>query len=215
ADEQHAQVVTDAGAIPLLVMLLSKNDACIIEHAVCALINIAGENNYFRYLVLNAGAVGSLLNVLGKEQDGFLFRTLVWALATFCSGEMVSELDWYLVAPALHMLSSFLNSEDEIILERVCWTLGSLAEGSVQQIQRIMELGVCPNLVRLMDHPSREVKIAAIRCVTNMITGDDFQTQVVINCRALQVLRSLLLSENDDYIRREACLHLSNITAGT
>ncbi|CAG8464326.1 2885_t:CDS:2 [Acaulospora colombiana] len=216
AERQHVQVVADAGAIPPLVALLSKNDSSTIEHAVCALVSIAGENNSFRYLVLSAGAVDSLLSIFCEMQENdSLFRTLVWALATLCSGEIVSEKDWRLIAPALPTLSSLLNSVDEIVVEQVCWTLGSLAEGGVQQIQRIIELGVCPNLVRLMGHPSREIKIAAIRCVTNMITGDDFQTQVIINCGALQALRGLLSSEKDAYIRREACLQLSNITAGT
>jgi hypothetical protein len=45
------------------------------------------------------------------------------------------------------------------------------------------------------------------------VTGDDVQTQVIINCGALPALLALLSSTKDG-IRKEACWTISNITAG-
>lgn len=45
------------------------------------------------------------------------------------------------------------------------------------------------------------------------MTGDDVQTQVVLNCSVLPCLLSLLGSPKET-IRKEACWTISNITAG-
>ena len=54
---------------------------------------------------------------------------------------------------------------------------------------------------------------AALRAVGNIVTGDDVQTQVVLNCSVLPCLLSLLGSPKET-IRKEACWTISNITAG-
>ena len=62
-------------------------------------------------------------------------------------------------------------------------------------------------------HASTSVQTPALRSVGNIVTGDDVQTQVIINCGALPALLSLLSSTKDG-IRKEACWTISNITAG-
>ena len=62
-------------------------------------------------------------------------------------------------------------------------------------------------------HSSTSVQTPALRSVGNIVTGDDVQTQVIINCGALPALLSLLSSPKDG-IRKEACWTISNITAG-
>lgn len=62
-------------------------------------------------------------------------------------------------------------------------------------------------------HASTAVQTPALRSVGNIVTGDDVQTQVIINCGALAALLSLLSSPKDG-IRKEACWTISNITAG-
>ena len=47
----------------------------------------------------------------------------------------------------------------------------------------------------------------------NIVTGDDVQTQVIINCGSLPALLQLLGSGKDG-IRKEACWTISNVTAG-
>jgi len=62
-------------------------------------------------------------------------------------------------------------------------------------------------------HKSDNVKTPALRTVGNIVTGDDIQTQVILNCSALPCLRSLL-SHPKKSIRKETCWTISNITAG-
>ena len=53
----------------------------------------------------------------------------------------------------------------------------------------------------------------ALRAVGNIVTGDDTQTQIVLNCSVMQCLVHLLTSPKES-IRKEACWTISNITAG-
>jgi importin subunit alpha-2 len=52
-----------------------------------------------------------------------------------------------------------------------------------------------------------------LRAVGNIVTGDDLQTQIILNCNALTALYQLLNSEKDTIVK-EACWTISNIAAG-
>lgn len=62
-------------------------------------------------------------------------------------------------------------------------------------------------------HLNQAVVSAALRAVGNIVTGDDSQTQVILNCNVLPCLLHLLSSTKES-IRKEACWTISNITAG-
>lgn len=54
---------------------------------------------------------------------------------------------------------------------------------------------------------------AALRAVGNIVTGDDTQTQIILNCGALSLIYHLLNAERETIIK-EACWTISNIAAG-
>ena len=64
-------------------------------------------------------------------------------------------------------------------------------------------------------HTQASVLVPALRTVGNIVTGDDNQTQIVINCNALPYLLNLLTTSPKKSIKKEACWTISNITAGT
>ena len=64
-------------------------------------------------------------------------------------------------------------------------------------------------------HQSPSVLVPALRTVGNIVTGDDMQTQIIINCGALPCLLNLLTTSHKKSIKKEACWTISNITAGT
>jgi importin subunit alpha-4/3 len=72
---------------------------------------------------------------------------------------------------------------------------------------------VVPSLVPLLGHPEVKVQTAALRAVGNIVTGTDEQTQLVLDCGALQLMPALL-SHVKEKINKEAVWFLSNITAG-
>ena len=64
-----------------------------------------------------------------------------------------------------------------------------------------------------LGHPQSSVQTPALRTVGNIVTGDDAQTQFILNLNAIPAL-CWLLDHQKKNIRKEACWTISNITAG-
>ena len=88
------------------------------------------------------------------------------------------------------------------MLTDACWALSYLSDGTNDKIQAVIEAGVCRRLVELLasNHPS--VLVPALRTVGNIVTGDDYQTQIIINCHALKALLGLLAGDYKKTIKR-------------
>merc|ERR1719333_1356422 len=119
-------------------------------------------------------------------------RNATWTLSNFCRGKPAT--DFKRVKVALPYLHHLINLSDEEVQADACWALSYLSDGNDDKIQGL---------------------IRALRTVGNIVTGDDSQTQVVINCGALgQLLQLLVNPEHKKSIKKEACWTISNITAG-
>jgi len=77
----------------------------------------------------------------------------------------------------------------------------------------VLENGVVPSLIRLLDHPYLSVLIPSLRTLGNIVTGSDKQTNEVLKLNALERFYTLL-NHDKRAVRRECCWTLSNITAG-
>jgi HEAT repeat protein len=208
---EHTRVVIDANAVPALVALLLSPSDDVCEQAAWALGNIAGDSPTCRDLVLRAGALPPLLQLLLQGNKLSMLRNATWALSNFCRGK--PQPQFALVRPALGTLAQLIHSQDDEVLADVCWALSHLSDGPNEKIQAVIESGVVRRLVELLMHPQPSVQTPALRTVGNIVTGDDLQTQLMLNGDALPCLRALLHSQKED-ILKEACWTLSNITAG-
>ncbi|KAM7255880.1 hypothetical protein ACFE04_011621 [Oxalis oulophora] len=208
----NTRVVIDHGAVPIFVQLLGSPSDDVREQAVWALGNVAGDSPRCRDLVLGHGAMGPLLAQLNEHAKLSMLRNATWTLSNFCRGKPQPQFEQ--VKPALPALERLVHSNDEEVLTDACWALSYLSDGTNDKIQAVIEAGVCPRLVELLLHPSPSVLIPALRTVGNIVTGDDLQTQCMINHGALQCLLSLLTNNHKKSIKKEACWTISNITAG-
>ena len=207
---------------------MSSPNPDVREQAIWALGNIAGDSPTCRDHVLQAGALYPLLQNLQDSTNGKLsmLRNGIWTLSNFCRGKN-PQPKWEYVAPALPMLAKLIHSLDDEVLTDTCWAISYLSDGSNDKIQAVIDSGVCRRLVELLQyvffsfsiflnynrHPSFNVQTPTLRSVGNIVTGDDLQTQVMLNANVLSALLSLLTSPKDS-IRKETCWTISNITAG-
>ncbi|CAI8603516.1 unnamed protein product [Vicia faba] len=209
---ENTKVVIDHGAVPIFVKLLASSSDDVREQAVWALGNVAGDSPRCRDLVLGQGALVPLLAQLNEHAKLSMLRNATWTLSNFCRGKPQPPFDQ--VKPALPALAGLIHSNDEEVLTDACWALSYLSDGTNDKIQAVIEAGVCPRLVELLLHPSPSVLIPALRTVGNIVTGDDMQTQVIINHQSLPCLFNLLTNNYKKSIKKEACWTISNITAG-
>ncbi|WZZ26438.1 hypothetical protein YC2023_009839 [Brassica napus] len=209
---EHTKVVIQHDAVPIFVQLLASQSDDVREQAVWALGNVAGDSPQCRDLVLSKGALLPLLSQLNEHAKLSMLRNATWTLSNFCRGKPQPPFDQ--VRPALPALERLIHSTDEEVLTDACWALSYLSDGTNDKIQSVIEAGVVPRLVELLQHPSPSVLIPALRSIGNIVTGDDAQTQCVISHGALLCLLSLLTQNHKKSIKKEACWTISNITAG-
>ncbi|KAJ4750054.1 Importin subunit alpha [Rhynchospora pubera] len=209
---EHTKVVVEHGAIPIFVKLLSSPSEDVREQAVWALGNVAGDSPALRDIVLKHNALIPLLLQLNEHAKLSMLRNATWTLSNFCRGKPQPNFEQ--VKPALPALERLVHSGDEEVLTDACWALSYLSDGTNDKIQAVLESGVCPRLVELLTHPSPSVLIPALRTVGNIVTGDDLQTQFVIENGALPCLLNFLVNNHKKSIKKEACWTISNITAG-
>ncbi|PON69637.1 Importin subunit alpha [Parasponia andersonii] len=209
---EHTRVVIDEGAVPMFVQLLSSGSDDVREQAVWALGNVAGDSPNCRDLVLSNGALVPLLAQLNEHSKLSMLRNATWTLSNFCRGKPPAPFEQ--VKPALPVLRQLIFLNDEEVLTDACWALSYLSDGPNDKIQAVIESGVCPRLVELLMNPSPTVLVPALRTVGNIVTGDDTQTQFVIDNQVLPCLFQLLTQNHKKSIKKEACWTISNITAG-
>ncbi|KAF1002554.1 importin subunit alpha-like [Apium graveolens] len=209
---EHTKVVIEHGAIPIFVRLLASSSDDVREQAVWALGNVAGDSPKCRDLVLSHDALVPLLAQFNENAKLSMLRNATWTLSNFCRGKPQPHFDQ--TKPALPALARLIHSNDEEVLTDACWALSYLSDGTNDKIQAVIDAGVCPRLVELLLHPSASVLIPALRTVGNIVTGDDMQTQVIIQHQALLCLLNLLTNNQKKSIKKEACWTISNITAG-
>eukprot|EP00245_Coleochaete_scutata_P016703 TRINITY_DN7890_c0_g1_i1.p1 TRINITY_DN7890_c0_g1~~TRINITY_DN7890_c0_g1_i1.p1 ORF type:complete len:533 (+),score=135.50 TRINITY_DN7890_c0_g1_i1:184-1782(+) len=209
---EHTKRVIEHGAVPIFVQLLSSSSDDVREQAVWALGNIAGDSPKCRDLVLSHGALQPLLAQLNGNSKLSMLRNATWTLSNFCRGRPQPPFEQS--KPALPALERLIHSTDEEVLTDACWALSYLSDGTNDKIQAVIEAGVCRRLVELLLHTSPSVLIPALRTVGNIVTGDDIQTQIIIDNQSLPCLLQLLTQNHKKSIKKEACWTISNITAG-
>jgi hypothetical protein len=217
---EHSQAVAEEGGVEELTRLLRESDNLDVkEQCVWALGNIAGDSTALRNLVLETDGAVEAVQAMCADQAGLggrgsAVRNAIWTLSNFCRGK--PRPDFELVRPILDTVRTHtLASVDEEILTDSCWALSYLSDGTNAQIQFVIEADVIPRVVELLGHASTSIVTPALRTVGNIVTGDDLQTQRILEEPRLVTMLAGLLDHAKESIQKEACWTFSNITAGT
>lgn len=208
--------VVEAGAIKPFIRLLSSSSSCVQEQSVWALGNIAGDGAELRDLVIDCGIIKPLLSLIRPDTPNTFLRNITWTLSNLCRNKNPAP-SMQVIHELLPSLANLLYSNDKEVLTDTCWALSYITDGPNEKIDAVIKTGVVSRLVELLNmHHKNEVGILspALRCIGNIVTGSDDQTQAVIDANVLPIFHALL-THSKVGVQKEAAWALSNITAGT
>jgi importin subunit alpha-1 len=156
----------------------------------------------------------SLLNVQQPDNDSLL-GNVTWTLSNLCRGKPQPALAMVQAAiPALCYL--VCNSKVDDITTDALWALSYISDGDDDRINAILlaDSGITKSLVKHIDSGKAQVIAPALRILGNFVSGNEEQTQAVLDANVLGVaMKTLGCSKKN--LRKEMCWLLSNISAGT
>lgn len=147
-----------------------------MEQAVWGLGNISGDSPKLRDIIINAGAVQPIADLLDRAlataSDGFI-KNLSWTLSNFCRGRPVS--DHKKIRRAVPSLARVLMSrENEDILTDICWAFSYICDSqSKETLPYIVETNVLPRIVELLRHQHLPIIVSCLRSCGNILTGEE------------------------------------------
>ncbi|KAI8792170.1 importin subunit alpha-1-like [Biomphalaria glabrata] len=211
---EQTQAVVRAGAVPHFIRLLGAPSMNLVEQCIWALGNIAGDGAEMRDMVTSNGIIEQLLRLVDMNAPPAFLRNLTWTFSNLCRNKNPPP-KMKAIKACLPALATLIQHSDREVLADTCWAFSYITDGANNQIQEVVDMpGVVQRLVELLGSVDASVVTPALRTVGNIVTGDDCQTQAVIDTNVLQMMPGLLQHIKQS-IKKEACWMLSNITAGS
>ena len=124
------------------------------------------------------------------------------------------------IEPVIEILIDYINHErsDDCTKKElpadILWAVSYISDGPDERIDDILTYFDPKKFIELMIHNKDTIKVPALRIVGNIITGNDVQTQTMLDLNVIDNLKLLLESPIKESIRKEIMWTISNITAG-
>lgn len=215
---EQTHFVVQCHAVPTLIRLLRDGAGETQLQAVWALSNIAGDSPQCRDLVLDSGVVPPLVQMFLHCVDlpVALLRNVVWLTSNLARGQPSPPLER--TAPLLPGLSFVMHHcQDDETLKDACWALAYyMWDGENNRIQAVLDSGCLPAVIRCAEREKHALITPVLRCLCNVLSGDDNQTQAALEMGVIDLLDRVIAQYNECFdIVKEACRGVSNITAGS
>ncbi|KAL1204035.1 Importin subunit alpha-1 [Cardamine amara subsp. amara] len=213
---KNPKAIIEDQAVPILVRFASSinGDDDLREEATLALGHVAYDSLESRNHVLSCGALLPLLAQLNEDTKLSMLRMATWTLSNLCRGQPPLLFDQVKLVVA-ELVEKVLHLEDKEVLANACWAFYYLSYDSEDGIQSLVDADLVPRLVGFLQHTSPSVFGAALCVIGNIATGDNQQTQSVIDSGVLPILANMLTQDYDKGVEKDACWTVSNIIAGT
>lgn len=179
-------------------------------------------------MILSRNGLSGFLKNIQHPHSISLLKNFTWALSNLCRGKPAPSLES--IAPSLPFLSQLVqqfgvqlasspsspppaSGAKDIVID-ASWALSYISDGDVPRIASVLSSGVLPHLVSLLAlADSVSVVTPVLRTLGNFVSGNDEQTQAVVDAGGLEHCPRLLCCEKKQ-VKRETLWLLSNVLAG-
>jgi hypothetical protein len=142
---------------------------------------------------------------------------VLWLVANLCRGKPAPPLT--AVACVLPHLAAVIQYPDAEVVANALWCLSFISEGTSDRISAVLAHGVLPAIMHnLSSGAGSPVVLPALRCLGNIVSGDEHQTTLAIDHGAITVLCALLTAQVPNpqaATKKEILWALSNIAAAS
>lgn len=211
-NSSQTKTVIDKGAIPLLLKLLASPNETVREQAVWTLGNIAGDNSTCRDFILSYDGLTLVSQVATSTENQTMKKNAWWTVSNLCRGNPPPKFERIQIAIPVLAKAIQSNSTPELLSDCL-QSISSISGSNPESIQAVIDSGIVPRVIELLNHFAHTVQLPALRIIGNIATGSDEQTQIIIDHHALPSVYSLLTSPKRT-ILKEAVWICSNISAG-
>ncbi|XP_047475640.1 importin subunit alpha-3-like isoform X3 [Penaeus chinensis] len=210
---KHTNAVVDAGAIKVLIQLLSSKNTGVREQAVWALGNIVGDGPECRDQAIAEGLVKPLVGLLSVTTPASIARQVCWVITNLfrVKHPVISPEERKMCAEAIRRLVSHFDAK---VQADSLWAAAYFADMGSGSIDELIECGAVKDMVQRLYSQDDKVVTAALRATGSIAAGANHQTEAVVTSGALPIYRDLLGHSNAG-IASETAWILSNVTAGT
>jgi len=203
------------GAVEALSKFINSSEPELVDQAVWALGNISGDSVEHRNAVCNSGVAEVLIRNIStaKTMEYGVMTNSMWVLSNLVRGHPGPSNN--LVREVLGVVPKVINLDYEETLAETLWLLANASEGDTNRIQLVLNTGTVQRVISLLMHSNNRIKTGALRTIGNICTGDEVQTQTIIDNGGLDKIEAVLSVGAKRVIKKEALWTLSNIAAGS
>eukprot|EP01118_Nematostelium_gracile_P016694 TRINITY_DN6975_c0_g1_i1.p1 TRINITY_DN6975_c0_g1~~TRINITY_DN6975_c0_g1_i1.p1 ORF type:complete len:512 (+),score=108.38 TRINITY_DN6975_c0_g1_i1:139-1536(+) len=206
----QTQLVASYGTIEIFVQLLRSQNGELKDQAMWALGNLSGDSILLRDQILNTDIIDIICQIMDSRPKITIQKNIVWTISNLTRGKPTP--DFQKLKRLIPYLARSIHAQDREIIMDALWCFSYLTDADEDQIQIVLEAGITQRLLELLS--DQYFQAPCIRIIGNILTGNDQQTQHLIDQRVLPKLYLLLATPKSRIVLKETCWAICNITAG-
>lgn len=185
------EAIVESGAIEMLTSVLTKGVEQGRGNAALALGNVSAGNPAYAELVMEAGALPKLIDLLGCNKVAVAQNAAGAAANIACSKKCAAV---FVEAGMLTKLVDLIKNGTGAARAMAAAAMVNMAAGNEQ---KIVDLGVVPLLVDLAKNGTKEGKVSGIKVLANLSVSEEIR-EAVVSADVIPTIVVALKSENEN-----------------
>lgn len=175
---------------------------------------MAADISLNREYLIRSGVLERLGHYLDEfgSSEGVKEKT-IWVICNLCRGR-VYEFSNYFIDIIPPLVKYLKNATVEKEVTQSLYIVFKLTSTKTLVLEKFINLNVFKRICEVMSSYDYSIKFYCVRIIANMVSGNDIQTQLMINAGVIELYRQLI-EEEDVKILKEVLWGISNICAGT